>query len=232
MRKIIIITVCAMLAMVISAQESNSSSESWFERDLTLFFDGHIGTNYASIFGSRISKNMGFFSLVDVSHKSGFGVGFYRMDDFSKETTGRIGFVDLYWAGSLTENISVYAAGEYGWWDNWKEGRFFSPYGILSYQLKSWNIAATPIFIWYDRLPEGNRQFILKMEVSKQLFKGTSARLAGWYDNQNPDKFHFAAGVTQSLPANTYLALDGVWKPGDMGEKFLSIGVGVRFRSK
>ena len=223
-----IISIFAVLCVFFGV--ANAQVESWFERDLTLSTDVRLGSNYAPIFGVKTSDNIALYSMIDVSHKSGFGVGFYRMDDFSSEMTGRIGFVDLYWVGNITNNLSVYAAAEYGWWDNWKEGRFFSPYSIVSYQLKSWNFSATPIYIYYDRLSEDRHQAMLKLEISKEIITGTSARVASWYDNLNPKKFHYALGMTQQLPANTYLSVDGILKPG--GENFLAVGFGWKFVSK
>ncbi|MDR0370173.1 MAG: hypothetical protein LBH96_06925 [Candidatus Peribacteria bacterium] len=226
MKKVVILLV-ALVSISVNAQESKTS---WYERDLTLAVEARIGTNYAPIFGARSSENIALFSMLDLSHKSGFGLGFYRRDDFTSETTGRIGFVDVYWAGTLVDNLSLYVAGEYGWWDNWKDGRFFSPYAIVSYQFKSWNFTAIPLYIYYDRLSSDNHQIMLKMEIAKEVFEGTSVRLASWYDNLNEKKFHYAVGITQKLPSNTYLNLDGVLRPG--GENFIALGFGWKFCSK
>jgi len=227
MKKLVVVLVSLVFGIVVmNAQEGKSS---WYERDLTLSLNVRTGTNYAPIFGAKLS-DFGFFSMVDLAHKSGFGVGYYRLDDFTKETMGRVGFVDLYWAGSLAKNLSLYAAAEYGWFDNWKDGRFVSPYAIVSYQLRSWTVSVAPVYLYYDRLPEDNHQVLIKMEISKEIFKGTSIRGAGWYDNFNPQKLHYAAGITQNLPANTYVSVDGILRPG--GENFVAVGFGWTFSSK
>ena len=208
----------------VSAQETKP----WYERDMTLSLGARMGTNYAPIFGARLSK-YGVFTMVDLAHKSGFGVGYYRMDDFSLETTGRIGFLDVYWAGSPVKNLSLYIAAEGGRWANWKEGRFSSLYSDVSYRWGKWTFKTIPLYIYYDRLPDANHQVVIKVEVAKSICDGTSVRIAGWYDNLNPRKFYYAAGITQQLPLRTYLSLDGVLKPG--AENFIAIGFGWRISS-
>lgn len=225
MKQIIVFLSVLCLSFSVDAQES-----SWFEKKLTLSFNSQFGTNYTPIYGVRSTKNLAAYMMADVAHTSGFGVGLYRYDDFSSEETGKLGFVDFYWAGSLTKNLSLYAAAEYCWWDNWSDGRCWSPYAILSYQLKSWTFTAMPLYVYYDRLSEDNKQFIFKLEISKEIFQGTSVRVASWYDNMNNNKFHYAAGITQSLPANTYLSVDGILRPG--GENFIAWGFGWKFTSK
>jgi hypothetical protein len=236
MKKLICFVVLLSVVTIIQAQtdslvsvKSKKDSIPWFKRALTLNTELRLGNNYSDLFGAKLTKNIALFSVLDVSHdKSGVGVALYRLDDFSKEQCGRIGFVDLYWAGVPVKNLFLYAAAEYGWWDNWRDGQFWSGYTILEYSLKRWSFMAAPIYIYYDRL--GDHQFMFKGQVSCEVVDGFSLRVAGWYDNlyQSSAGFYGAVGLTLKLPANTYFQADLLLK-----EKIdFALGFGWKFSSK
>jgi hypothetical protein len=143
---------------------------------------------------------------VDIQHSSGFGIGAYRITDFQKEGLGRIGFFDLYWSGNIAKNLSMYTAVEYGFFDNNNQLSFICPYTIICLNTSIFSLDVSPMYCYYDK--QKSDQFVSRIRIVKEIYKGTTIRLSGWYNNVLQNKFYTAFGVTQKLPRNFYLQGD------------------------
>ncbi|MDR2540512.1 MAG: hypothetical protein LBD11_01715 [Candidatus Peribacteria bacterium] len=191
---------------------------------LTLSGDVRTGSGYASLFGLKTSDEWSAYYMVDVQHKSGFGLGGYRMTDFQTEGLGRLAFFDLYWSGEIAKNLSLYAAAEYGFFDNDNQMSFYCPYVILFWSNPVVNVNIAPMYCYYDKLKSD--EIIIRLQATKEVVKGTEIQLSGWYDNVLEKKFYGAVGITQQLPKNFYLQGDLLFREG---ESLPMLNLGYKF---
>lgn len=221
MKKIIVtLFVLVFGIVVVNAQESKAS---WFE-ELTLSGEVRTGSGYAPLFGSKLSDDWSLYYMLDLQHKSGFGLGAYRMTDFNATGMGKVAFFDAYWSGKLSKNLSLYAAVEYGFFDNIREYDFLCPYLMLFWDAKVVNVTLAPMYNYY--LKTEPHEFIFKGQVSREVIKGTTLELSGWYHSELDKHFYGSIGINQKLPKNLYLQVDYLRKVGK--NNFLA-GVGVKF---
>jgi hypothetical protein len=210
MKKIIFM---AIFATVLSVSNVAFSQEAMSEGTFTLSGDVRTGSGYAPLFGLKTSDKWSIYYSVDIQHKSGFGLGGYRMSDFHSEGLGRIAFLDLYWSGNIAKNLSLYGAVEYGFFDNDNQMSFWCPYVMLFWSNSIVNFNISPMYCYYDKLKSD--EIIVRLQATKEVVKGTELQLSGWYDNVLERKFYGAVGVRQQLPKNFYLQGDMLFKNGE-----------------
>lgn len=208
--KFLLAVVAVVVILIVSIKDSIAQNETTEKFKLTC--DIRTGSGFAPLFGLKTSNQWSAYYMVDIQHNSGFGIGAYRFTDFQKEGPGRIGFFDLYWSGKLSKNLSIYSAVEYGFFDNDKSLSFLCPYIILFWTTPIFNIDISPMYCYYDK--QKSDQFVSRVRIVKEICKGTTMRLSGWYNNVLQKKFYGAIGVTQSLPKNFYLQGDVLFREG------------------
>jgi hypothetical protein len=210
MKRIICLAFVAVVMSVgsVVAQSETTSVKS----DFTLSGKVETGSGYASLFGLKISDKWSALYVVDVQHKSGFGLGGYRLTDFQTEGLGRTAFFDLYWSGELTKNLSLYGAMEYGFFDNDNQLSFWCPYVMLFWTTPVVNVDLSPMYCYYDKLKSD--EIIVRLRATKSLWKSGEVQLSGWYDNVLQEKFYGSIGLTQQLPKNFYLQGDVLFREG------------------
>lgn len=198
MKKFVVLISFLGFCLCIFAQDNNK---------FNLTGDLRTGTGFAPLFGLKTSNDLSIYYMVDIQHKeTGLGVGAYRFDDFQKTGNGRIGFLDCYWSGNLSKNVSLYSAIEYGFFDNDKSSSYWCPYVILNFNSSIINVDIAPMYCYYDQLKSS--QFVFRLRTVKEIYKGGTLRLSGWYNNLLIHKFYSAVGFTQQLPKNFYLQGD------------------------
>jgi hypothetical protein len=210
----IIATVMSVSNVVVAQSDSTSVNNNATKETPSFTLSGNIqtGTGYASLFGLKTSDKWSVFYSVDVQHKSGFGLGGYRMTDFQTEGLGRIAFFDLYWSVSLTKNLSLYAAMEYGFFDNNDQMSFYCPYIMVFWSNPVVNVDVSPMYCYYDRLKSD--EITIRLRATKSLWKNGEVQLSGWYDNVLQKKLYGSVGITQQLPKNFYLQGDLLFRQG------------------
>ena len=184
--------------------------------------DARTGSGFAPLFGLKTSEQWSAFYMVDLQSKSGFGIGAYRITDFQKEGLGRIGFFDLYWSKTTSKNTSVYSAIEYGFFDNNKKLSFWCPYIIFNWNNSFSKIDFSPMYCYYDKTKSD--QFVFRLRTVKEIYKGGTLRISGWYNNLLVHKFYGAVGFTQQLPKNFYLQGDILLFREKKTQPMLSLG--------
>jgi hypothetical protein len=147
-----------------------------------------------------------------MQHKSGFGLGSYRMTDFQQEGLGRIAFFDLYWSGEITKNLSFYGAMEYGFMDNNNQMSFWCPYVMVFWSTSVVNVDISPMYCYYDKLQSD--EIIIRLRATKSLWSSGEVQFSGWYDNILQKKFYGSVGITQQLPKNFYLQGEWLFREG------------------
>lgn len=221
MKKIIVVLI--VLCSVIGVANSQESKTSWYE-ELILSGEVRTGSGYAPLFGAKLSDDWSLYYMLDVQHKSGFGVGAYRMTDFNSTGMGKVAFFDAYWSGNLSKNVSIYAAMEYGFFDNVREFDFLCPYVMVFWDAKVVNVTLAPMYNYY--LKTSPHEFIVKGQISREIIKGTTVEISGWYHSELEKNFFGSVGVNQQLPKGFYLQVDYLRKSGE--NNFLA-GVGYKF---
>lgn len=202
MKKFVTLISLLCLCLYVFAQDNNN---------FNLTGDFRTGSGFAPLFGLKTSNDWSVYYAVDVqSKKTGLGVGAYRFDDFQKTDNGRIGFLDLYWSGNLSKKVSLYGAVEYGFFDNDKSLSYWCPYTILNFNASFVQIDIAPMYCYYDKLKSD--QFVFRLRTVKEIYKGGTLRLSGWYNNLLTHKFYSAVGFTQRLPKNFYLQGDVLFR--------------------
>ena len=219
MKKLIMSLVVLCSFVVVNAQET-----SWMEKNFSLSGEIRTGSSYASLFGAKLSDDWSLFYMLDIQHKSGFGIGMYRFTDFQEEGLGRLSFFDAYWSGTLSKTVSLYAAMEYGFFDNDRGLDFLCPYAMLFWDAKVVNVTLASMYSYY--LKTEPHEFIMKGQLSKEIINGTILELSGWYHSELQKHFFWSIGVNQKLLKNFYLQLDYLQKEGT--SNFLA-GVGYKF---
>jgi len=232
---VMIITVCISInaAMAQSDTTALKSDSAAF----TLSGVAEKGSAYAPLFGVVISDHVADFICLDVQHKSGFGIGGYRMDDYQTIGTGRINFIDLYWKGDLTENWKLYGAMEYGFFDNDSQLSFWCPYVMVFWENPVVNIDFSPMYCYYDRLKSS--EVVIRLRGTKAVTKkGTEAQLSVWYGSAVDKNWYGSVGISQKLPKGLYAKADqqllkGLYAKADLlvreGKIHYLWGVGIAF---
>ncbi|MDR2416455.1 MAG: hypothetical protein LBD75_07880 [Candidatus Peribacteria bacterium] len=182
------------------------------EKTLTLTGDIRTGAGYAPLFGSKTSNQWSLFYSVDVQHKSGIGLGAFRMTDFQSEGLGKIAFFDLYWSGKIAKNLSLYGAIEYGFMDNNSQMSCWCPYVMLFWTNPIANVDISPMCCYYEQLKSA--EIIIRLRATKSLWKTGEIQLSGWCNNALQQKFYGAVGIRQQLPKNFYLQGDILFREG------------------
>lgn len=141
MKKFVVLISFIGMCLGIFAQDNNK---------FNLTGDLRTGTGFAPLFGLKTSNDWSVYYMVDIKHKaSGLGVGGgCRFDDFQKTGNGRIGFLDFYWSGNLSKDVSLYSAIEYGFFDNDKSSSYWCPYFILNFNSSIINVDIAPIYCY------------------------------------------------------------------------------------
>lgn len=191
-------------------------------QEVNLIFDARTGSGYASLFGVKTSDSWTISYSVDVQHKSGVGIGAYRIDDFRETGMGRIGFFDLYWAGKISKNSSLYSAVEYGFFDNNKQLSFICPYVIWSINTKTASINLSPMYCYYDKMNDD--QFVFRAQLVKEVYTDGTLKMTCWYNDALNHKFYAGVGLTQKLQKNFYLQGDILILREGKTQPMLSIG--------
>lgn len=196
------------VAFAQEATDATSENPTW-----TLDVESRYGIGgFAPLFGINVHEKWGAFVKMDLQHRSGFGIGGYRYEDFKQEGLGRTAFVDLYWAGKIAKNLSLYGAIEYTAFDNDKTMSFVAPYVMVSWENKVVNIYLTPIYCYYDKL--GTDEFILLLRVMKSPWKGGEVSFSGWYNNTLNKKLYGAIGINQKLLGGFSVRADWLFREG------------------
>ncbi len=216
MKKVIFIfvVVFASLASVVNAQS--------LTKDVTVSGAIQVGGNYWDLLGIHATENVALYTTVMAQHKSGFGAAYFAYDDFSKEEMGRIRFFDALYAYSW-ENLSLYSAFEYVYYDNWHDGECVMPYAIVTLTSGSWAYEVAPMLTYFPHFDENKYEFTAYAKVKKNLFKDIDLHLTVWYDNIYEDHFYGAAGIQLRLPKDFYVACNTLYKDNEF-VPFVSLG--------
>ena len=199
------------MAMLLVATGSVYSQETGLTKDFTVNGCLQIGSNYAELLGIKCSDNFALYTEFSAFHKSGIGVAYYAYDDFSSEETGRVRFADLAYANQWG-NFSLYAASEYGWYDNWHDGQWLMEYAICTYSLGTWAFEVAPMFMYFPNFSEGQYEFMAYGKVTKTFFNDWDVYATIWYDNIYQDHVYGAIGTKVRFPGNFYLGGNLLYK--------------------
>ena len=201
-----------------------SAQNDWIDRFSTNL-SARVGSNYAPLFGAVLSNDFGVYLGAELQDTiSGFAVGGYRLDNFSPQKTGRIGFIDLYWSKKITPNFTLLASLENGWFDNWKEGQFICPYSILSFTTTVVDFNVAPMYCYYPKTKTD--EFVLRAQIKKEVIKGTEVQLTGWYKTSLDSHYYASVGIKQNFPKNIYLQGDLLYKEAEF-VPLLRLGVSL-----
>ena len=213
--RLILVSIFSLVAVCVNSQS--------LTKDFTVNGTLQTGANYLPLLGIHGSKNMALYTDLMAFHKSGFGVAYFAYDDFSKEETGRIRFVDAAYTGSWN-NFSLYSAFEYVWYDNWSDGESVMPYAILTYAPNSWSYEVAPMLTYFPHFSENKYEFTAYAKVTKTVLKDVDIHATVWYDNVYEDHFYGAVGLKVNLPSNFYIMGNLLYKEGDKFTPFINVG--------
>jgi hypothetical protein len=213
----------AIIAVVMSVDVA-FAQDATSEKSVTLSGDIRTGSGYAPLFGVKTSDEWSLFYSVDLQHKSDVGIAAFRMTDFRTEGLGKSAVFDLDGSGSESKQLSLYGAMEYGFMDNDNQMSFWCPYFILFWSNQIVNVNLAPMYCYYDQLKSD--EVIIRLQASKQLFKGTELQVSTWYNNTLQKKIFGAVGITQQLPRNFYLQGDWLFREG---KSFPMLNLGYKF---
>ena len=208
--KFLLTLVTVVVILTVSIKDSVAQKETTEKFKLT--GDIRTGSGFAPLFGLKTSESWSDYYSVDVHYQSGFGVGAYRFTDFQESGIGKIGFFDLYWSGKVAKNLSLYSAVEYGFFDNDKKMSFWCPYTMIFWTTPVINFDFSPMYCYYDK--QKSDQFVFRLRTVKEIYKGGTLRISGWYNNLVKNKLYGAVGFIQQLPRKFYLQGDVLFREG------------------
>ena len=195
-----------VLLVLVTAVRLAAAQDEGIMKDFTVSGDLRMGANYLPLFGIHASENMALYTELMAIHKSGFGVGYFAFDDFSKEAFGRIRFVDALYTKTWGK-FSMYGAMEYVWYDNNKNGGCVMPYAIGTYTHNSWSFQIGNMVTYFPHRQEDKYEFTMYGKIMKNVFRDIDMHMTIWYDNLYNANSHFygAAGLKVSLPKGFYV---------------------------
>lgn len=200
MKKILLLFVVLSINLInVSAQEKSIMD------DVTVSGLIQTGSSYLGLVGVHPTENMTLYTEFYAFHKTGIGLCYFSLDDFSSEKTGRIRFFDLAYTKKWNNNLSIFAAAEYYFYDNWKDGKAIKQYTKLAYNNNGWLYEVTPVFRFFPELSEDKFEVTAYLKVKKSLFKDLSVLGQIWYDNVYKDHFYGTISAQVNLPKNFYL---------------------------
>ena len=200
MRKFILFfVVLSLISISVNAQKKSIMD------DVTVSGLLQTGSSYLGLVGIHPTENMTFYTEFYAFHKTGVGLCYFSLDDFSSEKTGRIRFFDLAYAKKWDNNLSIFTAVEYYFYDNWKDGKAFKQYTKLAYTKNGWMYEVAPVFRFFPEFNEDKFELTAYLKVKKNLFKDFSILGQIWYDNVYKDLFYGTVSAQVDLPKNFYL---------------------------
>ena len=202
-----------VLATLISV--SYAYAQKSLTKDININGCIQIGSNYAELLGIKNSENFAIYTEFSVFHKTGVGVAYYAYDDFSEEETGRVRFIDLAYANQWGD-FSMYAATEYGWYDNWAEGKWLMEYAICGYSLGTWALEVTPMLTYFPNFSEDQYEIMIYGKVTKTFLNDWDVYGTVWYDNVYQG-FYGAVGTKFHFPHKFYLGGILLYKDDNIG---------------
>ena len=216
-----------LIAFISSSFKVNA--QKGITKDFTIQGDLRLGANYLPLPGVYASKNMMLYTEIMAIHKTGLGIGYYAFDDFTKEATGRIRYVDAVY-DKKWKNYSLYSAARYLWYDNYSEGNCWKAYVIGTYKYNTWSFQFTPMFTYLPHKDTDKYGFMAYGKVMKDIFKDVNVYATIWYDNLYNANTHFygVIGSTIAFPKSFYLTGNLLIK--DKKAVFL-LNVGWKFKT-
>ena len=212
--RIFIVVVFTIMASLVNAQS--------LTEDVTVSGAVQVGGNYWDLLGIHATENVALYTTVMAQHKSGFGAAYFAYDDFSKEEMGRIRFFDALYTHTW-ENVSLYSAFEYVYYDNWHDGECVMPYAIVTLSNGTWAYEVAPMFTYFPHFDEDQCEFTAYAKVKKNIFKDVDLHATVWYDNIYKDHFYGAIGAQLSLPKDFYISCNALYKDKEF-VPFISLG--------
>jgi len=212
--RIFIVVVFTIMASMVNAQS--------LTKDVIVSGAIQVGGNYWDLLGIHATENIALYTTVMAQHKSGFGVAYFAYDDFSKEEMGRIRFFDALYTHAW-ENVSLYSAFEYVYYDNWHDGECVMPYAIVTLTSGTWAYEVAPMLTYFPHFSEDNYEFTCYAKVKKNIFKDIDLHATVWYDNIYKDHFYGAIGAQLSLPKDFYIGCNALYKDDEF-VPFVSLG--------
>lgn len=211
--RFIFVVVFAFMASVANAQ---------LTKDVTVSGAIQVGGNYWDLLGIHATENVALYTTVMAQHKSGFGAAYFSYDDFSKEEMGRIRFFDALYTHAW-ENVFLYGAFEYVYYDNWHDGECIMPYAIVTLTHGTWAYEVAPMLTYFPHFDEDKVEFTAYAKVKKNIFKDIDLHATVWYDNIYKDHFYGAIGAQLKLPKDFYVSCNALYKDREF-VPFVSLG--------
>ncbi len=148
-----------LIFTIMSASMATAQTNDGQTDDIIVSGAIQVGANYWDLFGIHATENVALYTEVMAIHKSGFGLGYFAYDDFSKEEMGRLRFFDALYTTTIGENVALYSAFEYVTYDNWHDGESFMPYAIVTYNKGLWSYEVAPMLAYFPHFDTDKVEF-------------------------------------------------------------------------